>query len=151
MVSWCGPVNPIKLPRHVQIVNSYGQDDNPLCVCAHVISIFIMSTYINAHFYTHICMYIYIHMCIYIYIYATHPKTKRWFLPFVCSSLEMHQPTFWLYQLLEKHCVDSTHIYIHIRVYIYIQYIYNYTYMLTPPIPTLKHFLGRIYVVIFVH
>ena len=55
--------------------------------------------------------------------------------------------------LLEKHCVDSTHIYIYIFVYIYTVYIYMYMYMymLTPPIPTLKHFLGRIYVVIFVY
>ena len=92
-------------------------------------------------------------------MHATPQNKTVFFLQFVCSSLEMHQPTFWLYQLLEKHCVDSIAgetlcgLYPYIYSYIYTQYIYMYMYMymLTPPIPTLKHFLGRIYVVIFVY
>ena len=59
-------------------------------------------------------------------MHATPQNKTVFFLQFVCSSLEMHQPTFWLYQLLEKHCVDST---IFVYIYIYIQYIYIYVYV----------------------
>ena len=116
MVSWCGPVHPIKLPRHVQIVSSYGQDDHPLCVCVRSCDIVIYYVYIHKRTYMH----------------ATPQNKTVFFLQFVCSSLEMHQPTFWLYQLLEKHCVDSIagetlcglYPYIYIFVYIYTVYIY---------------------------
>ena len=119
MVSWCGPVHPIKLPRHVQIVSSYGQDDHPLCVCVRSCDIVIY--------------YVYIHKRTYIYIYACYPPKQNcvFFCSLYAAALRCINPLFgcincwrntvWTL-LLEKHCVDSTHIYIY--SYIYIQYIY---------------------------
>ena len=68
-------------------------------------------------------------------MHATPQNKTVFFLQFVCSSLEMHQPTFWLYQLLEKHCVDSIAgetlcgLYPYIYSYIYTVYIYIYVYV----------------------
>ena len=150
MVSWCGPVHPIKLPRHVQIVSSYGQDDHPLCVCVRSCDIVIYYVYIHKRTYMH----------------AT-PQNKTVFFFAVCMQQPWDASTHFLVvsiageTLCGLYCWRNTvwtlpiYIYIYIRIYIYTVYIYMYMYMymymLTPPIPTLKHFLGRIYVVIFVY